>query len=239
MLVRNWRTFWKPRALEFRYMSDGFATKSRLSFMDDPIFTRAYDRMLYAHGEPNDLGIHLRVHQAIWIASVCRHLPGDFVECGTGRGLIFSAVLESLDDWDSIGKSAWLFDTFSPYHLNPKTGLNDSGGTVSSNYAVNIDSTKKNFAEWPRVNLVAGLLPDSIDTVDLRSISFLHLDLNYAPAEEEVLLKLWPRITDGGMVLFDDYGQTDSQNETHNRLAKQLGVKILTTGSAQGIIVKR
>jgi hypothetical protein len=89
------------------------------------------------------------------------------------------------------------------------------------------------------VNLVAGLLPDSIDTVDLRSISFLHLDLNYAPAEEEVLLKLWPRITDGGMVLFDDYGQTDSQNETHNRLAKQLGVKILTTGSAQGIIVKR
>jgi hypothetical protein len=36
----------------------------------------------------------------------------------------------------------------------------------------------------------------------------------------------------------DDFGQTDAQNETHTRLAKQFGVEILTTGSSQGIIVK-
>jgi hypothetical protein len=220
-------------------MSDGFATKSRLAFMSNPTFIRSYERMLFARGEPNDLGIHLRVHQALWAASVCKKLPGDFVECGTGRGLIFSAILESLDDWESLGKSAWLFDTFSPHYLNETTGLNDPNKPVSSNYAVDIETTRRNFETWSRVHLVEGVLPESIDTVDLKSIAFLHLDLNFAAAEEKVLLKLWPRITSGGVVLLDDFGQTDAQNETHTRLAKQFGVEVLTTGSAQGIIIKR
>ena len=239
MLLRNWGLYRKPRRIEFRYASDGFATKSRLAFMTDPSFVHAYDRMLLARGEANDLGIHLRVHQALWAASVCKKLPGDFVECGTGRGLIFSAILDYLKDWDSLGKSAWLFDTFSPFHLDPQTGHNDASGTVSGNYAVNLESTSRNFAEWPRVNLVPGLLPESLDTVGLQSIALLHLDLNFAPAEEKVLLRLWPLVVEGGVVLIDDYGQTDAQNETHSRLAKQFGVDILTTGSAQGVIIKR
>ena len=238
MVVRNWKVYWKPRRLEFRYMSDGFATKSRLAFMSDPVFVRAYDRMLIARGEPNDLGIHLRVHQALWAASVCKRLPGDFIECGTGRGLIFSAILESLNDWESLDKSAWLFDTFSPHYLNETTGLNDPSKPASSNYAVDLESTRRNFEKWSRVHLVEGVLPQSLDTVAIREIAFLHLDLNFAAAEEAVLTKLWPRIVSGGIVLLDDFGQTDAQNETHTRLAKQFGVEILTTGSSQGIIVK-
>ncbi len=239
MMFRDWRLYRKPRQIEFRYASDGFATKSRLAFTTDPAFVHAYDRMLLARGEANDLGIHLRVHQALWAASVCKKLPGDFVECGTGRGLIFSAILDYIEEWDSLGKSAWLFDTFSPFHLDPQTGENDSSGGISANYAVNLESTLRNFEEWPRVNLVPGLLPESLDTVDLKSIAFLHLDLNFAPAEEKVLLKLWPLLVEGGIVLIDDYGQTDAQNATHTRLAKQFGVEVLTTGSAQGIIIKR
>ena len=239
MVLRNWLLYRKPRRIEYRYASDGFATKSRLAFMTDPTFVHAYERMLLARGEANDLGIHLRVHQALWVASVCRKLPGDFVECGTGRGLIFSAILDYLKDWNSLGKTAWLFDTFSPYHLNQQSGQNDPSTGVSGNYAVNLESTRRNFQEWPRVNLVPGMLPDSLNTVDIKSIALLHLDLNFAAAEETVLSKLWPLVVEGGIVLLDDYGQTDSQNETHTRIAKQFGVEILTTGSAQGVIIKR
>ena len=35
MALRNWRVFWRPRKLEFRYMGDGFATKSRLQFLTE------------------------------------------------------------------------------------------------------------------------------------------------------------------------------------------------------------
>lgn len=238
MVVRNWKVFWRPRRIEFRYMSDGFATKSRLQFLADPTFIRSYNRMLVARGGPNDPGLHLRIHQALWIASVCKRLPGDFVECGTGRGMVMSAVLESLDEWESLNKSVWLCDTFSPHYLNEATGVNDESRATSTNYALSIDSTRENFSQWSRVNLVQGSLPESLDNVSIDRVAFLHLDLNFASTEQNVLRKLWPKISSGGMVLLDDFGTNELQNVAMTEVAEEFGVRILTTGSAQGIIVK-
>jgi len=238
MLARNYTVFWKPRSLEFLYMSDGFATKSQLAFLEDEQFKRSYDRMLLSFVYPTDPGIHLRIHQAIWAAAIAKRLEGDFVECGTGRGMVFSAVLESLDDWASLDKTVWLFDTFSPYFLNPKTGKQDEAHGVRDIYAQSLESTRANFAEWPRVVCVDGELPATLETVPLRKIAFLHIDLNFAKVEQDVLRRLWPQITPGGIVLLDDYGQNETQNRAMNEVARELGVQILTTGSAQGIIIK-
>jgi hypothetical protein len=238
MALRNWQLFWKPRTLQFRYMSDGYATKSRLAFLDDDTFKRSYDRMILATGYPTDPGIHLRIHQALWAASVAKHLDGDFVECGTGRGMIFSAVLESLPEWSQLAKTLWLFDTFSPYFLDPVTGKPDMSRGVRSLYARDAESTERNFAEWPRVRCVAGELPDSLTHAQITSIALLHIDLNYAPVEQQVLSRLWPLVTKGGIVLLDDYGQNEEQNREMNRVARKLNFQILTTGSAQGIIIK-
>ena len=239
MLLRNIRVFWKPRRLEFRYMSDGFATKSRLAFLEDDRFKRSYDRMILASGHPTDPGLHLRIHQALWAASIARNLEGDFVECGTGRGLVFSAVLESLDDWPSLNKSLWLFDTFSPYHLDPVTGQPDQSRGIRDLYARDVESTRSNFSQWPRVHCVAGELPGTLESVSIPKVAFLHIDLNFAEVEVAVLRLLWPRITPHGVVLLDDYGQNDAQNQAMNQLAKELKFQILTTGSAQGIIIKQ
>jgi len=238
MALRNWRVFWRPQKLEFRYMSDGFATKSRLAFLEDENFQRAYDRMILATGFPTDPGLHLRIHQALWAASIAKNIEGDFVECGTGRGMIFSAILEFFENWPTLNKSVYLFDTFSPFYLNSETGENDSTRGIRSGYAQSLENTQQNFAQWPRVHCIAGMLPETLNSAPLTKIAFLHLDLNYAPSEEQVLRKLWPLISRGGIVLLDDYGQTDEQNQTMNRVAHELGVQILTTGSSQGIIIK-
>ncbi|MFM7082137.1 MAG: TylF/MycF/NovP-related O-methyltransferase, partial [Actinomycetota bacterium] len=230
--------FWKPRRLEFRYMADGCATKSQMAFLEDDRFKKSYDRMLLATGYPTDPGLHFRIHQAIWVASIARKLEGDFVECGTGRGMVFSAVLESLDDWQSLNKRLWLFDTFSPYHLDPLTGQPDKTRGIRDLYARDLESTKANFAGWPRVTCVAGELPGTLETVEIRKVAFLHIDLNFAKVEQQVLRRLWPLITAGGIVLLDDYGQNEEQNHAMNEVARELGVQILTTGSAQGIIIK-
>lgn len=41
-------SFLAARKLEFRYMSDGFAPKLRLTFLEDKKFQRAYDRVVLA-----------------------------------------------------------------------------------------------------------------------------------------------------------------------------------------------
>ena len=45
-------------------------------------------------------------------------------------------------------------------------------------------------------------------------------------------------MTKGGIVFLDDYGQNREQNHAMNEVARELDFQILTTGSAQGIIIK-
>jgi hypothetical protein len=41
------------------------------------------------------------------------------------------------------------------------------------------------------------------------------------------------------MVILDDFGSTDEQNTALNSLSSELNFDILSTGTSQGIIVKR
>lgn len=237
--LRNIRLYVLPRRIEFKYMSDGMATKSILPFMSEDKFLESYERMIQASGFPNDPGLHFRIHQAIWCASIAKDVDGDFVECGTGRGLVFSAVLNSISNWNELGKRLWLFDTFEPHHLNPASGINDPSRGVHDRYAVSFGSTEENFRSWSNVTLVPGLLPDSLSELpDSTTISLLHIDLNHAPTEVNVLRALWPRISRGGVVLLDDFGSNIEQNEAMVDTAKSIGVEILSTASSQGIIIK-
>jgi hypothetical protein len=236
--IRNLRVFWKPRQLEFNYMSDGLATKAQMPFLADEEFRRSYERMILASGTPNDPGIHHRIHGALWAASVAKRLDGDFVECGTGRGLVFSAVLESLPEWPSLGKTLWLFDRFLPYKIDRDTGRAEASSGTHSRYAIDFTTTERNFAQWQRVSCIAGDLPESLSQVHIARIALLHIDLNFAPVEQEVLRRLWPLVTKGGIVLLDDYGSNAQQNKAMIEIAEELDFRILSTGTSQGIIVK-
>jgi len=238
MLIRNWRVFWRPRRLEFHHLSDGMGVKVLMPFMNDDVFKKSYERMILASGSPNDPGIQHRIHQALWAASVCKNVEGDFVECGSARGLVFSAVLESLPEWPTMTKHVWLFDTFSPHMLNEKTGDNDPSQAKHSRYAVDVEHTAKNFSEWDRVHLVAGRLPETLAGANLKSIALLHIDLNFPETEKQVLRTLWPLVSKGGIVLLDDYGSNEAQNSAMREVAKELGFEILSTGNTAGIIVK-
>lgn len=238
VLARNMKFYLLPRRIEWRYSSDGLATKAIMSFMDDPEFQRSYDRMRIASGAVVDPGLHWRVHQMLWAFHHCFALEGDFVECGTGRGGMMSAGLKSLDGWNASGKRILLFDTFEPFRINPETGDNDSARGIHQWYAPSVNVVVENFSEWKNVNIIKGKIPDTLVSIGIEKVAFLHIDLNHSVAECEALLFLWPKIVSGGIVLLDDYGQDRMQNEAMNSLAADFGVKILTTGSAQGIILK-
>ena len=44
------------------------------------------------------------VHIALWVASRCARLEGDFVECGVNYGLNSSAIMHHLN-WNKLGKN--------------------------------------------------------------------------------------------------------------------------------------
>jgi hypothetical protein len=237
-LLRNFRFYRLPRRIPFVFDADGMATTAIPSFLDKSEFVSAYFRMRVASRAVVDPGLQWRVHQAMWCASNCMNVEGDFVECGTGKGLMMSAVLDSLPSWNTSTKRMLLFDTFSPFGIDPSSGKNLEEHGVRGTYASNIEDVAHNFSEWQRVELIEGFLPETLPQGKIEKIAFLHVDLNHAPAEVAVVRALWAKVQIGGFMLLDDYAQVEQQNSAMNQLSEELSFKILTTASGQGIAVK-
>jgi hypothetical protein len=237
LFVRNLKVYLAPKRIE-GYTGDAIITRSIMSFLESDNFKRSYARMRIASREVNDPGLHFRVHQILWAVQNCFSLDGDFVECGSGRGMMMSAALESLEEWNSSQKKLFLCDTFEPFGINPLTGQNDSRFGKRDTYAYSIEDVKLNFEEWNNIYFVIGQIPETLPFVDTKKIAFLHIDLNHPAAEVDALRFFWPQLLIGGIVVLDDYAQDQSQNQAMNQLALEIGASILTTGTGQGIIIK-
>jgi len=237
-LLRNLRFYRLPRRIPFLFDSDGMATTAIPSFLSKSEFVSAYFLMRVASRAVVDPGLQWRVHQAMWCAANSMKIDGDFVECGTGKGLMMSAVLDSLPSWNTSTKRMLLFDTFSPFGIDPSSGMNSEDHGLRGTYASNIEDVAENFSEWQRVELIQGFLPETLPQGNIEKIALLHIDLNHAPAEVAVVRALWSKIQRGGIMLLDDYAQVRQQNDAMNQLAKELSFEILTTASGQGIVVK-
>ncbi len=223
------------------YWGRGIATFHNVGFLQDPDFKRCYQKTIDAHNADSlDPIAHFQVHQAIWCASIASRLPGDFIECGTGRGMMMSAVLESIQDWNQSERRMFLIDTFSPFALDKKTGEQLPTSSSPTTYAKDLESTRKQFSPWKNVEFVVGKIPEVLRNFPSTPISFLHIDLNNAPAEVAALEFFWPTIVPGGVILLDDYAWSgaEKQYEAMNELGRTLGFRILTTASGQGIVVK-
>jgi O-methyltransferase len=222
---------------QYPHRFDGVATRHNDGFRRTPAFERALARAVRASGW--DFGIPYRVHQALWCARLARRVGGDFVELGTGRGFMMSAVLADYPDWAQDGRTLHLFDTFLSTYPD-KHGVQRPDGSALPHYATSIEDVRANFSEWPRVELHQGDVLETLPKAGLGPVAFAHIDLNYSPPEVFGLRYLWPLIPKGGVVLLDDYAQANHvpQYEPMNRLAEELGFDILSTPTGQGIILK-
>lgn len=214
-----------PRDENPFYAEDGLWTHHAHTFVREPRFSRAYTRAVQAGGF--DYAIRWRVHTILWAAEQAAMLDGVFVECGTGRGFMASAICNYLN-W--TGRPFYLFDTFQP-----------TESPCSAYYADNPEMVADNFVEWPDVRLVVGEIPGTLPQANIDRVAFLHVDLNNAEAEEAAVRHFWPRLANGGTLIFDDYGfQTfEASRESADRLGREFGYQVLTLPTGQGLVVKR
>jgi hypothetical protein len=217
------------------YDYDCVVTNHIHSFMEDPGFQRAYQRAVVAGGW--DYGIPWRVHVMLWATGVARKAPGAFVECGTGRGFMASAVCEH-HGWTD--RPFYLVDTFDSRRLAPESADPDENSDTSPHYATSVESVRANFAGWPGVQVVQGRVPEALTQVPVDQVAFLHLDMNHPDPEVAALRHFWPLMPAGGVVLMDDYaflGCRD-QHDALNAAAAELGFTILSLPTGQGLAIK-
>ena len=229
------------------YANDGLISFHNHAFLDDPAFQRGYQRGVKAAGLGDAFPFGWRVHIGLWAAASASRLDGDFVECGVNYGFMSSAIMEFLD-WDRLGKTFYLLDTFAG--LDPRfttAGERDAGALEKSElylrtgmYVSGVDSVRANFAQWQNQRIIVGSIPETLDQVDARAVAFLHIDMNCAPPEVAALRFFWPRLSPGAFVLLDDYAYRgyEEQRLAMNALASELGVPICALPSGQGLLIK-
>ncbi|SII63911.1 Methyltransferase MtfD [Mycobacteroides abscessus subsp. abscessus] len=180
-------------------------------------------------------------------AASANKVKGDFVECGVSYGFLSSAIMEYLD-WDRLGKTFYLLDTFAG--LDPRfvsAGERNAGALEKSDklvkngmYVSSVDSVKANFAQWKNQRVIVGAVPETLAEVDTDAVAFLHIDMNCAPPEVETLRYFWPRLSPGAFVLLDDYANRgrDEQRIAMDDVARELGVSVVALPTGQGLIIK-
>ena len=223
----------------FRYDQDGLASVHSCEFMHDPRFIDAYRRGARAAGK--DSQWHWRVHVGTWASGHAKHLDGDFVECGVWRGCM-STIIMRYHDWNSLDKRFFLLDTFTGPVDRYISDVEKANGYTKASMAFEdcYDEVVRNFAEFERVSIVRGAIPETLAEVDTGAVAFLHLDLNCAPPEIAAIEHFWPLLVPGAVVLLDDYAYLgyEIQKAEMDRFAARVGVEVLSLPTGQGLILK-
>lgn len=251
-MIRNWtkralhKLGYSVTKTRGRYAADGFSTVHQPRFLQDPRFGPAYARGIEA-----SLGVdpdfEWRVHTALWAASRALQTGGDFIECGVNAGFISSAIMHYLR-WESVERNFYLVDTFSGPDLDQYSEAEVGAGRVqvaqtalsSGSYVVDLDRVRANYRRWPRAILVPGTVPQVLASIPAERVAFVHIDLNCAAPEAAALEFFWSRLSQGGLILLDDYAYAncEHQGDLLDQTAHRLGTTIMALPTGQGLLLK-
>jgi len=132
-------------------------------------------------------------------------LDGDVFECGVYKG--GTAML--LSTLVSKHKTLHLFDTFEGVpEPNPKKDVY-KGGEWSEASLGEVKEAVNFMNHACKVKFYKGFIPDTFKGLDDVKISFAHIDVDIYQSYLDCLEFIYPKMVDGGIIIFDDYGFED------------------------------
>lgn len=126
-------------------------------------------------------------------------VPGDMVECGAYRGQSANVLLMCGDE-----KRLHVFDSFQGLS---EPGPSERGWWRRGDFSASrleFERAVEGFED--RVVIHAGWIPERFHEVDGLAFSFVHVDVDLAAPTGHCIDFFYPRLSEGGIMLFDDYG---------------------------------
>ena len=146
-------------------------------------------------------------------------IPGDIVECGVWRGgsaLLAALTLREL----GVKRPIWLYDTFDGKTAPTEKDIDREGQSASAYieeygdagkwcYA-DLNDVRNTFASYgfnnEDVHFVQGDVLQSLPETHPRNVSLLRLDTDWYASTKIELEILYPRLSQYGILIVDDYG---------------------------------
>lgn len=187
--------------------------------------------------------------ERIWsLLGAVRHvvdakIEGDFVECGVWRGGSVMAMASELKSMGQMDRRIWLYDTFAG--MTPPTSADIEAGTGISaesmleatpvadgdnvwcvagmaDVQANVRSTGYPFDQF---RFVEGDVGQTLLHSAPEKIALLRLDTDWYESTKRELEVLYPRLSVGGVCIFDDYGHWQGARRAVDEYFEQLGYR--------------
>ena len=159
---------------------------------------------------------------------VARAVPGDFAECGVWRGGSVLAMILTLQDLGVEDRDIHLFDTFdgmtepTEHDVSPidpparqtwddaRAGERRPWGELFDPELFNEEVVRETLLAtgYPerRLHLVRGPVEETLPRDGPERLALLRLDTDWYESTRHELVHLYPRLSDGGVLIVDDYG---------------------------------
>lgn len=177
-----------------------------------------YQKSLEAVGGTSTDNIYKRLRflslmQALQLV-LDRKVPGEIAECGVWKGHSAHMIASRLRDC-CTSKTLHLFDSFKG--LSSRGELDSSRFLMTAEdearerkyFAVDLETVRENLSDFSSIRFYPGWIPERFSEVKDTRFCFVHLDVDLFQPMCDSLEFFAPRVSDGGLMVVDDYGHSD------------------------------
>jgi len=165
-------------------------------WLGDPEF-----EALYRVAEPHTLVSRDRCF-VLWKTLLqALRVPGAVFECGVFRGGTARLLAQVLSE-ASANRPLHLFDSFEGF---PETRDGVDRFRAGDLGTTSVEDVRRLLSPFPFVELHVGFVPDTFQGLDVDRIAWAHVDLDIYQSVLDAIDFIYPRLSPGGYLMFDDY----------------------------------
>jgi macrocin-O-methyltransferase TylF-like protien len=150
---------------------------------------------------------------------VQRGVRGDLVETGVWRGGATIFMRAMLKIFDVTDRSVWVADSFEglpepdakKFPLEAQAFKSAAMTKYYKQMSVGLEEVRRNFQAYgmldDQVKFLKGWFKDTLPSAPIESIAVLRLDGDYYESTRDALTNLYKKVSIGGYVIVDDYGE--------------------------------
>jgi hypothetical protein len=188
------------------------------------------DRQIVERALPYTMTGAARLRAAVEAVRYCvsRDIPGAFAECGVWRGGSVLAMILTLQAHGRSDRDIYLYDTFEGMNEPTEHDVSRTEGQALSEWRAAQRSGARPWADWfgadvfdeagvralvlstgypeARVHFVRGPVEQTLPSIAPDRLALLRLDTDWYESTRHELVHLYPRLSENGVLIIDDYG---------------------------------
>ncbi|WP_442756459.1 TylF/MycF/NovP-related O-methyltransferase [Methylocystis sp. JAN1] len=157
--------------------------------------------------------------QSCILDTIDKGVPGDLIETGVWRGGATIFMRAMLKAYGVNDKRVWVADSFQglpepdaeKFPVEANFHNSKIMKSYYNNFAVSLEEVAANFKAYDmlddQVKFLKGWFRDSLPTAPIEKLSIIRLDGDYYESTMDGLINLYDKLSIGGYVIVDDYGE--------------------------------